>query len=245
MAREGTFFTGAGSGTVDFTNAADNSVFSLVPEFKLPFGTSIRLFYTATFDNTVLGIAPGTELRPEVIVSVANAQQADLNVSRLVDVDDDDGPAGQGVALDGDDAGWSQSAARRQIFTPAPTQCNQTVTLSDAHQNNVNPALTGTASLTSFTSFNVSGMMDIDGSSMTDGQTSTQNVSAVLAGGASGGTVTNCADIAGPDTTITLVVGNFTKVFSVCTGVNDTACDEEDVPANAGPATPTPTATPS
>ena len=87
---------------------------------------------------------------------------------RLVDVDDDDGPAGQGVALNGDDAGWSQSAATRQRFVPTPAQCNQTITLSDA-QNAGNPALTGTATLTSFTSFNGSGMLSIDGSSMSDG----------------------------------------------------------------------------
>ena len=240
---EGTFFTTGGSGTVDFISASDNSVFSLVPEFSLAAGTSKRLFYTATFDNTILGIAPGTELRPEVIVSVAGAHETDLNVSRLVDVDDDDGPAGEGVALDGDDTGWSQSAATRQPFVPRLAQCNQTLELSDA-QSSVNPALTGTAALTSFTSFNGTGMLSIDGSSMSDGSTNTQDVSAVATGGVSGGTITNCAGITGPDTTITLVVGNFSKVFSVCTGVDDTACDQEDIPANAGPATPTPSRTP-
>jgi hypothetical protein len=115
---EGTFFTTGASGTVEFFNASNNSVFSLVPEFSLGAGTSKRLFYTATFDNTILGIAPGTKLRPEVIVSVSNAAAIDLNSSRLVDVDDDDGPAGQGVALDGDDAGWEQSAAARNVFLP-------------------------------------------------------------------------------------------------------------------------------
>jgi hypothetical protein len=154
--KEGTFFTTSASGTVDFISASDNSVFSLVPEFNLAAGTSKRLFYTATFDNTILGIAPGTELRPEVIVSVANAQQTDLNVSRLVDVDDDDGRPARGVAHTGPDAGWSQSAAARQPFVPTLARCNQTIELSDA-QNAGNPALTGTAALTSFTSFNGTG----------------------------------------------------------------------------------------
>ena len=49
--KTGTLYTTAASGTVDFINAADNSVFSLVPEFKLRAGQLIRLFYTATFDN--------------------------------------------------------------------------------------------------------------------------------------------------------------------------------------------------
>src|SRR5690242_14510309 len=51
---EGTFFTTAASGTVNFFNASNNSVFSLVPEFKIPAGTSKRLLFTATFDNTTL-----------------------------------------------------------------------------------------------------------------------------------------------------------------------------------------------
>ncbi len=241
--KEGTFFTTAGSGRVNFLNASNNSVFSLMPEFSLAAGTSKRLFYTATFDNSVLGIAPGTELRPEVIVSVANAQQTDLNVSRLIDVDDDEGPAGEGVTLGGDDAGWSQSAAARHPFVPTLAQCNQTIELSDA-RNAGNPALTGTAALTSFASFNGTGMLAIDGSSMSDGSTNTQDVSAAVTGGVTGGTITNCAGITGPDTTIRLVVGNFSKVFSVCTGVDDTACDQQDIPANAGPATPTPSPTP-
>jgi hypothetical protein len=240
---EGTFFTTGVSGTVDFISASDNSVFSLVPTFSLAAGTSKRLFYTATFKNTILGIAQGTHLRPEVIVSVSNAQQTDLNVSRLVDVDDDDGPAGQGVALDGDDTGWSQSASTRVSFVPTVAQCNQAIELSDVH-NSGNPALTGTASLTSFTSFNSTGMLSIDGASMSSGQTNSQDVSAAVDGGANGGTITNCAGITGPDTTITLVVGNVSKVFSVCSGVSDTACDQEDVPRNAGPATATPSPTP-
>ena len=129
---------------------------------------------------------------------MAGAHETDLNVSRLVDVDDDDGPAGEGVALDGDDTGWSQSAATRQPFVPKLAQCNQTIELSDA-QINCNPALTGTAALTSFTSFNDTGMLSIDGSSMSDGSTNTQDVRAVATGGVSGGTITNCAGITGPD----------------------------------------------
>ena len=158
--KEGTLFTTAASGRVNFTNAADNSVFSLVPEFQLNAGASITLYYTATFDNTILGLAPGTALRSEVIVSVSQAAAHALNAMRLVDVDDDDGPAGQGVSLQGDDTGWSQSAATRHWFVPAQAQCNQNITLSDA-RSAWNPAVTGTATLTSFTSFNGSGTLPI------------------------------------------------------------------------------------
>jgi hypothetical protein len=240
--KEGTLFTGPGSGTANFFNASDNSVFSLVPEFKLHAGTSKRLYYTATFDNTLLGIAAGTDLRSEVLVSVSNAGPADLNAMQYVDVDDDDGPAGQGVSLDGDDSGWQQTAANRQIFVPTSAACNQLVTLTDT-QNLSNPVLTGTATLTSFTSFNSNGTISIDGSSMSNGETNNQDVSAGVDGGASGGTITNCAALSGPNTSVTLTIGAFSKVFDVCTGANDTACDEENVPSSAGPASPTPSPT--
>jgi hypothetical protein len=183
----GTFYTTTGSGTVDFINAADNSVFSLVPEFKLKAGQSIRLYYTATFDNTVLGLAPGTNLHAEVIVSVSNAAADVPNSMQYIDVDDDDGPAGQGIGPGGgDDADWSQSAASRSVFLPTPANCKETVTLSDA-QSSTNPVVTGTATLTSFTSFNSTGTLSIDGSTMSDGQTNTQNVSAAVDGGSNGG----------------------------------------------------------
>src|SRR5580704_11694797 len=97
--------------------------------------------------------------------------------------------------------------APRHWFVPAQAQCNQNITLSDA-RSAWNPAVTGTATLTSFTSFNGSGTLPIDGAAMTDGQTSTHNVSAVVDGGSSGGTITNCAGINGPNTSITLMVVN-------------------------------------
>lgn len=170
---------------MDFINASDNSVFSLVPEYKLKPGTSIRLFYTATFDNTVLGLASATNLRSEVIVSVSKAAAGVLNSMKLIDVDDDDGPAGQRVAIDGDDSGWSQSAAVRNVFLPTPAQCNQNITLTDT-QTLTNPTMTGTAAVTTFSSFNGTGILPIDGSSMSNGQTNTQDVSADVSGGVNG-----------------------------------------------------------
>ncbi len=79
------FFTtgGSGHGSISCASASDNSVFSLGYRSSVwpPGPPGKRLFYTATFDNTILGIAPGTELRPEVIVSVAGAHETDFNVS--------------------------------------------------------------------------------------------------------------------------------------------------------------------
>jgi hypothetical protein len=77
---------------------------------------------------------------------------------------------------------------------------------------------------------------------MSNGQTN-QDVSAGVDGGASGGTITNCAALSGANTSLTLTVGGFSKVFNVCTGVNETACDVENVPSSAGPTNPTPSPT--
>ena len=237
--REGTFFTTAASGKLDLIKASNDSVFSMVPQFRLAAGASIRLFYTATFDNTILGIAPGTRLRPELIATVSLAVPFGFQTVRNIDDEGDDGPIAQ--PADGfDTMDWAQSIGVRHSFLPTLAQCNQTVTLTDA-QTTGNPALTGTATLTTFTSFNAGGTLSIDGSSMSDGQTNTQDVSAAVDGGASGGSVTNCAGITGTNATIMLVVGNFSRVFSVCTGVDDTACDQQNVPSSAGPASPTPT----
>ena len=93
--KEGTFFTTSASGKVDFTNAANNSVFSLEPGFSLAAGASIRLFYTATFDNTIPGLAPGTAVRPEVIVTVSLAIPNGFQTVNDIDDEGDDGPVTQ------------------------------------------------------------------------------------------------------------------------------------------------------
>jgi hypothetical protein len=238
---EGTFFTTPGSGTVDFTNAVNNSVFSLMPQFTIKANGQLVLFYSATFDNTVLGLTPGSTIRPETIVSVSDVAPGAPLSAMGIDVDDDDGAA-SGVVTQ--DPGWSQSLSFRKLIAPTASQCNQTINLTDA-QNSSNPVLTGTATLKTFTSFNASGTMPIDGGSMSVGQQLNEPVQAQVDGGSSGGAITNCAQITGADVTSQLVSGNFSKTFTVCSGVSDSGCDQESVPKSAGPAgSPTPTATP-
>src|SRR5262249_46972023 len=40
-----------GSGTLEFTDASSNTIFSLTPQMSLATGASITLLYTATFDR--------------------------------------------------------------------------------------------------------------------------------------------------------------------------------------------------
>ena len=62
---------------------------------------------------------------------------------KLIDVDDDDGPAGEGVALDGDDTGMVTERRDAQLFVP--TSRNATRPSAQRHTDPVNPAMTGTA----------------------------------------------------------------------------------------------------
>jgi len=69
----GTFVETAGSGALEFTDAGSNTIFSLSPQLSLAPGAAITLLYTAQFNNSVLGLAPGTQVRSEALVTFGNA----------------------------------------------------------------------------------------------------------------------------------------------------------------------------
>jgi hypothetical protein len=72
--QQGTFAETPGiSGSLEFTDAATNTAFSLVPQVSLAPGQSITLLYRASFDNSLLGLAPGTQVRAEALVTFGNA----------------------------------------------------------------------------------------------------------------------------------------------------------------------------
>lgn len=94
----GTFVETPGSGTLNIWNAEGNAVFSMVPQVPLQPGQSVTLLYTAEFDNTVLAIPEGTDLRPEVLVSFGNsaarpsggatACSIDINGNQVLDLEE-------------------------------------------------------------------------------------------------------------------------------------------------------------
>jgi hypothetical protein len=176
-----TFTENAASGELVFTDKATNSVFSLVPQVIIPGGATRTLLYSATFDNSVLGLAPGTKVRVETIVSFGNAGK--IGSAQNLDIN------GNGI-IDGDEARVRSVVTRRQLSVPAKQPSNTTPTLSDTLAD---ITTTGTVTFGNAT-FNLgatSGTVTVD-----------------YDGGTSGGTITNCAHLR--DQTATALAGGHT-----------------------------------
>ena len=82
----------AASGSLGFTDAHNNSLFSLVPEVSIAPGAKVTLNFSASFDNSVLGLANGTKVRSYVAVSFGNhgsgAHNVDITGNGLIDPDE-------------------------------------------------------------------------------------------------------------------------------------------------------------
>jgi hypothetical protein len=237
---QGTFSETAGSGTLEFTDAVFNTAFSLVPQVVIPPGQAIDLLYQATFNNSILLIPTGTSLRAEVIVTFGNSgirggsgssgQNININGDTGVDSVPSDGlPAGQSGADDGDERLVRSVPDRQTMVVPAVEKCNDSLTLSDLEANIVG---TGTVTFSSY-STDIGG-----GTGQEDTSTSiTRYLSVEVNGGTDGGSITNCADLAGQSST-TIVYGPidpntglpmFSYEFPCCTGVDLQDCSSFDL----------------
>ena len=156
----------AASGSLGFTDAHNNSLFSLVPEVQIAPGARVTLDFTASFDNNVLALAHGTKVRGYVAVSFGNHGSGAPNV----DIN------GNGV-IDADEQYVKTVEERDEERVPCATTGNTTATLTDTAAD---ITTTGTVTFSNAT-FNISG---------TSG---TATVS--YDGGASGGEITNCAHL--------------------------------------------------
>jgi hypothetical protein len=126
---KGTFSETLGvSGALEFTDADSNTVFSLSPEKTLAPGAQINLLYSAKFDNTVLGLAAGSNVRSEVIVTFGNSGPRGGSGSSAQDIDID----GDGTVNNPGDEHLVRSVPCR-VTSAIPTleNGNSTVTLSD------------------------------------------------------------------------------------------------------------------
>lgn len=197
------FTENAASGHLIFMDAQTNSAFALVPQVTIPAGTTKTLLFTATYDNNVLGLAPGTSTRVEMIVSFGNAAANGPSQSN-VDIN------GNGL-IDPDEAHVRSVPSRLGLTVPPQTPSNQTVTLTDALAD---ITTTGTVTITQPTI--VLG-------------TTTGTVTVHYDGGASGGTITNCAHLA--STTQVSHCGGHN--FPMIPGINLTACDTVTVGPHA------------
>ncbi|MBI3637629.1 MAG: hypothetical protein HY216_15665 [Candidatus Rokubacteria bacterium] len=180
---QGTFLETPGvSGSLEFTDADQNTVWAITPQQVLAPGQTVRLLFTATFNNTILMRPEGSLVRAEVIVTFGNAGARGGSGASATNIDIN----GNGY-LDADEGNVRSVPTRLTLTVPSLTQVNNTVTLSD-----LPAALTTTGTVTfagaTTTIGGGAGVADVSASG-TDG------LSATVAGGSSGGSIANCANL--------------------------------------------------
>jgi hypothetical protein len=119
----GKFVENAASGKLEFMDADANTVFSLSPQKTIGAGETTTLLFQASFDNTILNIAPGVPLRTETIVTFGNAT-ANGNSTPNLDID------GSG-SLSWDEAHVRSVPTRWGFDMPRQRSCNATPVLTD------------------------------------------------------------------------------------------------------------------
>jgi hypothetical protein len=92
---QGTFTRTEGSGSLEFTDADNNTAFAITPQVSIPGGATVNLLYTANYN---LNLPEGTPLRAEVLVSFGNsggrggsgatANNIDVNGNGSIDADE-------------------------------------------------------------------------------------------------------------------------------------------------------------
>ena len=228
------FSENAASGSLEFTDANNNTLFSLSPQQVIAPGAHVDLVYLANFNNSVLGIPAGEQTRLEVIVSFGNAGARGGSGATAKNVDIN----GNGV-LDRDEANVRSVPSRITKAIPALEACNATVTLTDPELH-----ATGTAG--------ASNVASAIGAGVVVSASGTYTVTADLSGGASGGRVCNTAYLDGHDSQMGVIIGYTTvtnpdltvtqvpiyRYFPCCVGVHLTAESCVDVGAVNNPVNP-------
>ncbi len=193
----GTFTEDTASKRLLFTDASTNSTFALVPQVTLAPGSTTRLLFSASFDNNVLALATGSQVRAQIVVTFGNAK-ATGNSSTNLDIN------GNGI-IDSDEAAVQSVDAYNTTTVPAQTPSNSVVTLSDSVSD---ITTTGTVTFSN-------PVININGTSAT--------VVVNYNGGTEGGMITNCAHLTGSGQTATVSGSNFPNV----TPIDLTACNTQ------------------
>jgi hypothetical protein len=189
---KGTFIETAGSGALEFKDASDNSVFSLVPQPTIPVGQSITLLYDATFSTSVLPVA-GTPLRVEALVTFGNAGARGGSGSTATNIDIN----GNSI-IDTDEANVRTVPSRITLaaLPAAPDECNASVTVTDT-----GATTTGTVTMSNPVGFDAFPAVISD--------TTSWDVSVDVNSGTDGGSVCNEAQLEGAACggTLNVIVG--------------------------------------
>jgi hypothetical protein len=204
------FSENSASGALNFMDAANNSVFSLVPQAVIAAGSSKVLLFTAVFDNNdaALQLGPGTQIRAEVIVSFGNAP-AKGNSTTDVDIN------GNGT-IDADEARVRSVASRLTLTVPNAIDASGSVALTDTIDD-------------------ISATGDVTFSNLVFSLGATGGtVTADVTGGTRGGSITNCARLKSADQTVG--VGGYS--FAVADGVDLQACSTVEVSGSPPNCTP-------
>jgi hypothetical protein len=178
---QGTFTETVGcSGKLEFKDASNNTVFSLVPQPVIPVGGEVTLLYDAEFNVACLPPA-GTVMRVEAMVTFGNAGARGGS-----------GATGSNIDIDGDVTIGDDEAKVRTVpcrvtlsaLAAEPEETNASVTVTDS-----GVTATGTAT--------TSNPVGFDQFPATVSATTSWQVSVDVDGGADGGSVCNAADLNG------------------------------------------------
>jgi hypothetical protein len=118
------------SGPLEFTDADSNTIFSLTPQQTIAVGATVNLLYSATFNNTCLGIPAGEQVRMEVIVTFGNSGSRGGSGSSCTNID----VSGNG-SLSPDETNVRSVPCRVTRTVPVLQTCNSSVTLTDTGAN--------------------------------------------------------------------------------------------------------------
>lgn len=168
----GSFTENAASGKVQFVNVATSAPHALESAAPVAPGATVVLRFRATFDNAVLALPAGTEVRTEVLVSFGNSNGNASNSATNLDIN------GNGV-VDALEARVRTVPTRHGGSVPALNATNPTVVLTDT-PDDISTTGTVTWSNPVFLLGATSGTVQV-----------------AYSGGASGGTITNCARLVG------------------------------------------------
>lgn len=229
-----TFSENSGSGSLEFTDAVNNTAFSLVPQPVLPANQSYKLLFSATFNNSVLMIPNNENVRFEVIVSFSNAGARGGSGASCSNVD-----ISGNLTVEASEKYVRSIPSRSTISVLSTVVVNNSVLLSDTESQ---ITTTGSASFSDY-------LTNIGAGSGTQSlsASSSNYVNVLVYGGISGGTITNCATLTNPDyiQTVNGPIDSLTGLpqysynFVCASGVNLSACDTQSIDGIVTPPPPT------
>jgi hypothetical protein len=192
---KGTFIETPGSGAMSFTDLSNTTLWNMVPQPTIAVGATVKLFYVAEFNNTILHLAAGSSIRAEAIVTFGNSGKRGGSGSSANNIDVN----GNG-SVDADELNVRSVPSRLTLTVPVLEACNASVTLTDSVDDLF---ATGSVSFDP-NSFDNGGI----GAGLVISDTTIKTVSVAVDPGADGGTITNTAHLNGDSDYVSVMIGH-------------------------------------